>query len=106
MEPIQVEVTTEGVYISDALGEIVCWVRDEWLEDADVPAVIANALVLGYEQGGQALRQAINHPVQWEDKQGEYTPSDGDPGDGTSYCPSCDVYGAPCWCGYNDRQED
>lgn len=71
-DPITVEVVFPedendggGVYISDALGEIVCWVDDEWKEDPEVPLVIAAALKEGYEQGGDAMRATTNHPVRW-----------------------------------------
>lgn len=31
---------------------------------------------------------------------------DNDPGDGTDYCPKCDIYGYPCWCGHNKKGDD
>jgi hypothetical protein len=34
------------------------------------------------------------------------TPVDNDPGDGTDYCPTCDIYGFPCFCDHNKASDD
>lgn len=56
-----------GVYLHDELGEIVCWVDDEWIEDPTVVASIVRAVKMLYTEGGLALRKFINHPVQSAD---------------------------------------
>jgi hypothetical protein len=54
-----VEVDEGGIYLKDGDEEIVCWVRDEWEEDPTVVQAIANAIVMLYEKGPDALRRSI-----------------------------------------------
>jgi len=60
----EVLVVEGGIYISDDLGEIVCWVQDEWEEDPTIVPAICNAIKMFYLDGPAALRASINHPVQ------------------------------------------
>jgi len=65
-DPIHVDVDKYGIYIHDQVGEIVCWNKDEWLEDEDLLSVVVNAVIHAMEYGGGYLRKTINHPIQTE----------------------------------------
>lgn len=40
-----ITITGDGVYIADADGtELVCWIKDEWIEDPNVVISIVNAV--------------------------------------------------------------
>ena len=59
-------VDLDGVYIGDDLGEIVSWNEDEIQEDPSIGMVIANALIIFFQDGGDVLRDRIDHPIRRE----------------------------------------
>jgi hypothetical protein len=53
---------SDGVYLGDERGEIVCWVQDEWEQEPSLVPTIVHAAELLLTRGGNALRQRIGHP--------------------------------------------
>lgn len=49
-----------GIYISDARGEIVCWVNEEWEAEPSLLAKIAEVICCGYEYGPGSLREQFS----------------------------------------------
>lgn len=60
-EPATVEVLGEHISISDANGEIIYWDQQEWMDDPTIVPAIVNAVTIGLEQGGTALRHVIGN---------------------------------------------
>lgn len=54
-----IEIGEDHVTISDAQGEIVHWVEDEWIEDSAVTLAIANAIHIYHTTGPMTLRAMI-----------------------------------------------
>jgi len=40
----------ECIEVHDKEGKILCWTKDEWKEDDEVPFYLANAIVRVYEK--------------------------------------------------------
>lgn len=59
---VYVEIEDDAVYIGDHMGEIVCWVNDELIEDPSLWTTVANAITYAISNGGEASRLKINHP--------------------------------------------
>jgi hypothetical protein len=55
------------VTISDAAGEIVHWVDDEWTEDPTVAITIATAINMFHQQGAGAIRKLVGKEVLQND---------------------------------------
>lgn len=90
---VRVEVVPRNaIYIHDDLGEIVMWNTDEVEEEAEIFTAIANAVCIAFTLGGDALRRAINHPVQREDDH--------------DICPECEHYLRNCTCPAADPFEE
>lgn len=58
---VYVEIDEEHIEIGDDRGEIVYWDRAEWIEVPDLALVIAGAIKILYEEGGDALRKKLRH---------------------------------------------
>jgi len=49
-----------GVYISDAQGEIVCWIYDEIVEDPEAWTASLHAVAMATACGPEAVRQFLS----------------------------------------------
>jgi hypothetical protein len=54
-----IDITVEGVYISDDLGEIVCWVYEEIEEDPEAWTASLRAVALAAAHGPVAVRRFL-----------------------------------------------
>lgn len=58
----KVDIRTDEITISDRIGEVVKWVKDEWEEDPNIVPTIANAVKLTTE--GQDMRTILK---KWDE---------------------------------------
>jgi len=54
-----VYIRDDFISIADDEGEVVRWVRDEWLEEPDIVVTIANAINLASEEDNDGVRKIL-----------------------------------------------
>lgn len=59
-----ISIGEDHVTISDAQGEIVHWVEDEWMDDPTVTLAIANAINIYHTTGPMILRAMIGKRLE------------------------------------------
>jgi len=54
-----VYIRDDFISIADDEGEVVRWVRDEWLEEPDIVVTIGNAINLASEEDNDGVRKIL-----------------------------------------------